>query len=274
MVKIMKVYAPCYYKNFKCIADKCVNNCCIGWEIDIDEETLDFYKKSKDISNKISTVSSPHFILESNGRCPFLNKQNLCEIINKYGDEHLCQICRDHPRFYNFYDSRAEYGLGLVCEAATKLILESDFSLEIIGEDDFNETENTFESEFFHEREILFSKEPYSLKEYIPDIPLHILANYFSKLERLDTKWDDYLLTLKGRTESLRNIEIKNSKQWKNLFCYFLYRHFYNTSFEFCLLCTNLIFAIEGDISEVCRMFSGEIEYSDENIEKVLRFID
>ena len=35
----MKLYAPEYYKQFQCIADKCTHSCCIGWEIDIDEIT-------------------------------------------------------------------------------------------------------------------------------------------------------------------------------------------------------------------------------------------
>lgn len=45
----MKLYAPEYYKNFKCIADKCEHSCCIGWEIDIDEETL---KKYENLENR------------------------------------------------------------------------------------------------------------------------------------------------------------------------------------------------------------------------------
>mgnify|MGYP006874698003 CR=1 FL=1 len=39
----MFVY-PDYYKEFKCIAGECRHSCCIGWEIDIDEET---YKRMK-----------------------------------------------------------------------------------------------------------------------------------------------------------------------------------------------------------------------------------
>ena len=35
------------FKNFKCIADKCKNNCCIGWEIGIDSETEKFYRNGK-----------------------------------------------------------------------------------------------------------------------------------------------------------------------------------------------------------------------------------
>ena len=40
----MKLYAPSYYKSFKCIADKCRHSCCIGWEIDIDDDTFEYYK--------------------------------------------------------------------------------------------------------------------------------------------------------------------------------------------------------------------------------------
>ena len=31
---------PSYYRQFRCIGSDCTDNCCIGWEIDIDPETL------------------------------------------------------------------------------------------------------------------------------------------------------------------------------------------------------------------------------------------
>ena len=40
----MKIVKPDYYDSFRCIADKCRHSCCIGWEIDIDEDTLDLYE--------------------------------------------------------------------------------------------------------------------------------------------------------------------------------------------------------------------------------------
>ena len=40
----MKLYAPEYYKKFRCIADRCEHSCCNGWEIDIDSATLARYK--------------------------------------------------------------------------------------------------------------------------------------------------------------------------------------------------------------------------------------
>ena len=35
----MKEYIPDYYKDFQCIADKCKDSCCIGWEIMIDSKS-------------------------------------------------------------------------------------------------------------------------------------------------------------------------------------------------------------------------------------------
>ena len=35
---------PTYFNEFACIGGACEDNCCIGWEIDIDENTDNLYK--------------------------------------------------------------------------------------------------------------------------------------------------------------------------------------------------------------------------------------
>ena len=40
----MSIFFPSYYKDFKCIADKCRHSCCVGWEIDVDDATMEKYK--------------------------------------------------------------------------------------------------------------------------------------------------------------------------------------------------------------------------------------
>ena len=35
------------FENFKCTAHKCQDSCCVGWGIDVDEKTRDFYKALK-----------------------------------------------------------------------------------------------------------------------------------------------------------------------------------------------------------------------------------
>jgi len=124
----MLVRFPDYYKSFKCTASKCSDNCCIGWEIDIDEKTLEYYQNADKkmgghlLENIELDGETPNFILK-NDRCPFLNDDNLCEIILNLGAEHLCDICRMHPRFNNWLGNERETGLGLCCEEAARLIL-------------------------------------------------------------------------------------------------------------------------------------------------------
>ena len=82
----MKLYAPKYYTDFVCIADKCRHSCCIGWEIDVDGEALEKYDSSekdyaKNIRKSIDREDIPHFCLLPNERCPHLNERGLCNII-------------------------------------------------------------------------------------------------------------------------------------------------------------------------------------------------
>lgn len=125
-----EVIYPDYYRKFKCIADRCTDSCCIGWEIDIDSESVERYKHcGGNLGRRISeniTVSEDgthSFILGENERCPFLNSRNLCDIYAELGEDALCKICADHPRFRSFFSDRTEIGLGLCCEAAAEIIL-------------------------------------------------------------------------------------------------------------------------------------------------------
>lgn len=128
------VFVPAYYPDFHCIADKCQHSCCIGWEIDVDEAALARYKQvGGPLGEKLSRCiafdgtedgASTHFILQGKEeRCPFLNERNLCELILDLGEDSLCNICRDHPRFRNFYSDCTELGLGLCCEEAARILL-------------------------------------------------------------------------------------------------------------------------------------------------------
>lgn len=123
------ILQPNYYDDFKCIANKCKDNCCIGWEIDIDEATFNKYMLVKGelgnrLKNEIATENEVHYFkLKEHDRCPFLNRDNLCDIICEMGENGLCQICNDHPRYFNNYGDITEKGLGLACEEACRIIL-------------------------------------------------------------------------------------------------------------------------------------------------------
>jgi lysine-N-methylase len=136
----MKISVPEYYTKFKCIADKCKDNCCIGWEIDVDESTLDRYNRlSGDERERIrSTMNDGNpvtFKLVEDEKCANLDSRGLCKIISSLGEDYLCQICRDHPRYFNQTSQNYEGGIGLACEEAARLILTSGNETEMVEVD-------------------------------------------------------------------------------------------------------------------------------------------
>lgn len=139
----MKVIRPSFWKEFQCIGGGCTDNCCIGWEIDIDPETAKKYRKVPgelgERLKKSMRVQEEEISFRMNGeRCPFLNGENLCDLILGLGERALCEICREHPRFYEWFGEWKEAGLGLCCEEAVRLLLaeEKPLEFETVEEDE------------------------------------------------------------------------------------------------------------------------------------------
>ena len=235
----MIVYAPDYYSRFHCIADRCRHTCCEGWEIDIDPVTLNMYGAvdgplGEKLKRSICLDPEPHFVLCPGERCPFLTDTNLCELILEKGEGMLCQICRDHPRFRNYWSDRVELGLGMVCEESARLILSSDHPLRLVpvGEDEGEEAEEPDDEEIFlrEQRDQLLSVSDYTgpaarLREYL--IYRHMADALYDGL------WEERL-------------------------------RFVN------MTCETLLSTWDGrdiaQLAERCRAFSNEVEYDDEKL--------
>ena len=123
--------APGYCRDFRCKAGDCRDSCCKGWEIDIDSETAALYGSIVgDFGERLRrSIHNGSFVLSEDERCPFLNGRGLCDIYTELGEESLCDICRCHPRYFEWFGSFKEGGIGLCCEAAAELILSRPFSL-------------------------------------------------------------------------------------------------------------------------------------------------
>lgn len=145
--KHLMIYkVPHYYKDFTCIASECRDNCCLGgWQIDIDDETFKYYKTvpgklGEMLMDCIDTKNGCSFKLQ-NGSCPFLDDKNLCRIYKELGEDRMGVVCRQFPRFTEYYGNVKETGIGLACEEAARIILEDNlkFNLcdEIIQEEPF-----------------------------------------------------------------------------------------------------------------------------------------
>ena len=299
----MKFIVPNYYKIFSCIASACRHSCCVGWEIDIDADTYRCYGTiggelgERLRKNTAVDEGQPHFILDENERCPFLNKNGLCDIIIQCGEESLCDICTDHPRFRNFFADRTETGLGLCCEAAAELIINCDepFELETLDDDGFDDEPDEEEKEIIELRNLALetaSSNKYSFEEKTDRLcrmfdiksdntPPAVWAERLSSLERLDPDWDNCLAFIGGRVEF--ETSLPNEKAAENLLCYFIYRHLsaacdredMRGRAAFALLSCKVIFTLANFIptEEAARMYSSEIEYSDENLNEVLNLL-
>ena len=92
---------PQYYDNFTCIADRCPATCCAGWQIVIDEKSLEKYNHVQGefgIRLQKSIDWEEGVFHQYNRRCAFLNKENLCDLYRELGAEGLCDTCRLYPR--------------------------------------------------------------------------------------------------------------------------------------------------------------------------------
>ena len=167
MIKI-KTFVPSYFEKFRCIADKCPDTCCIGWEVDIDDETAERYS---DLKGSLSEKIKKHLVTDETGcniftlcekdRCPFLNEKNLCEIYIGAGENYLSKTCTLFPRFFDDFGSFREMGLGFGCPEGARIILEDkeEFSLVLFEEtDEFSEKiDEEFLKELIDLREEIFS---------------------------------------------------------------------------------------------------------------------
>lgn len=293
----MKLYAPEYYKDFKCKADKCRHSCCIGWEIDVDSETAELYCSLDEgygevVAHSIDFDPAPHFRLGEGDRCPHLAESGLCKVILNLGEDHLCDICREHPRFYNDTVYGKEVGLGMACEEACRLILTSDGYAtvkeigEVCGEADADGFNTVSFREGLYER-LSDSGLPYSQRLNA------IYREYGASPELLeDAEWRELLASLEYLDPSHKELfQVYTSFVGQNgiadislerALAYFIYRHCAGEADELrcraalglCLFLERLLASVyyaapKADILELARIISEEIEYSEDNTEAI-----
>ena len=296
----MLTVRPDFYDDFQCLASRCRHSCCIGWEIDVDADTLAAYQTLEgplgdELREKIDPGPTPHFRLGEGERCPFLRADGLCRIIRELGEDSLCDICALHPRFFNSFPGREESGLGLCCEEVVRLLLhtEEGFHLTVRDDGQGGERDNWVEELAKHrDRAIeLLSQSEKSLDARLKEVFSLFGAvppawnagetkRLFLSLEQMDAHWAQCLYKLpdsagddplKGREES----------RYATIFAYLLYRHMICADsidkarllLCFCAVSTGLVAALDDvepdDKDEHLRLFSAEIEYSDENVETI-----
>lgn len=125
----MILRTPEYYSAFHCVAGSCPQNCCVGWEVVVDDETAAYYRslpgaQGQRLQSALTVDEEGDCCLIRQGRrCPFLNPDNLCRIYLELGPERTGEVCRTHPRFAEEFGTLKEISLSASCPEAARLLL-------------------------------------------------------------------------------------------------------------------------------------------------------
>ena len=284
---------PDFYDDFHCLAAACRHSCCVGWEIDVDGDSLKYYRSipgalGEELRRQIALEPSPHFRLGEDERCPFLRPDGLCRLIVQLGEDSLCDICALHPRFFNDYPGRTEVGLGLCCEEAARLLTEGEGPLRFLTESDGEGDETPTPLLKLREKIfVLLADDAQSLTtrmdkalglmgQDLPAFDGEDTAAFFLTLERMDEAWTTLLKKLEPATKLEPRL---TQPPYAPLPAYLVYRHFAEAEAEaarrlqFCFHAVRLVCALESYSPDALRLFSAEIEYSDENVERICAWL-
>lgn len=176
------------------------------WEIDIDDDTADYYRGLKTpLGKKIQDHMEKgpdgwHFKLTDKGFCALLRTDGLCEVITALGEDKLCDICTVHPRFFTYVDEFILCGTGLCCEASCELLLAPHEPLT------FTEEDTAFIYTFKELLDFMGFSLPESLTHYAPLFSSKSCQSILADLmitEPIDEAWTEEIRSLQGMIPAL-----------------------------------------------------------------------
>ena len=212
----VNMFMPKYMLTFRCIGSECVNTCCAGWDINIDEDT---YKKYSNCSGKLKELVKGKFrenknsddyfnkgymILKEENKCPFLNDDLLCDIHGGIDEEHLCITCKRFPRVYNIIDDVYEKSALPSCEEACRVAFLNKEKMEFIEyEEEIDESaieiRRIIDTEAFEDSD--------SLLQYFWDIRV----NSINIIQNRNFNIEERLNILKGFYNTIQQLYIEEN---------------------------------------------------------------
>ena len=285
---------PVFMQDFVCKADACQHTCCRGWEIDIDEATAQRYQQlSGELGDMLRANMTCehgiwHFVLTKEGDCPFLRADGLCRLIRLAGEDILCTICREHPRFYQQVQGQKLAGVGLACEKSVELLLAEAGPL-LFSYTEPEQAGTPAEAPFSF-AELLAKLGivcPTALSHWQADLEADYLAFVLETLamtEPIDAAWlpeitalqQDVSATAAGVHSLLEKVP---SGQMQRLYQYIFYRQL--SALSGCSIeslaayaalgtLTICLLALSRPLPDAARRWSEQIEYSQDNVALLL----
>ncbi len=273
----------------------------------IDEKSLALYKnESSAFRNKLNegiNYKKSSFRADKKGRCAFLNEKGLCEIILNLGEKSLCQVCSDHPRFRTFLGDRVEVGLGFCCEEATRIILsfEGKIAPELVSDDNECGQLDFIEQSLLDFRQKALDKiqnDDENINKRMDELlticnakieatDYNKIIKKFLSLERLNKSWTKRLKSVR-KNALVKGTAEKLAHYAEQFLINSLYRHLCNAEDTFDARARaisivvswwiiNSIYKLEekdefNALCDIVREYSAEVEYSQNNLDKLFAF--
>ena len=297
----MKHIYPTYYKKFKCIANECPDSCCKDWDVVVDEESESFYNSvNTEFGEKIRSLTvtdndGDRIFVSQNGKCPFWNKDMLCDIYINLGEEHLCETCKNFPRITQDYTDFVEHTLSLACPEGARLILEEENDYSEFDNFIYNESDKLMDfllkaraktSKIFKDRKLSFAQRLKEALRYNRDIQnsldeisepesvsdLSYIFELHNKLEIMSNEWKEILASA-----SENEPDTNHDVEFERLALYYIYRYYLNAIDSYNVLstikriaCAYIVLSrceLERDCTRLMQLYSKEVEHSYENSE-------
>ena len=139
---------PDYYHEFTCVAGKCEDTCCAGWQIVADEASLEKYKNetgtfAERLKESVNWEEGT-FKQDKDRRCAFLNQSNLCDMYTALGEESLCRTCKLYPRHIEEFEDVREVTLSVSCPEVARILMNKKEPVHFLtyekeGEEEYEE---------------------------------------------------------------------------------------------------------------------------------------
>ena len=131
---------PHYYGLFTCVADRCIDSCCSGWQIVIDDEALEAYKNyegeyRRTLHENIDWQEGA-FCHGTDGMCAFLRDDLLCDMYAHMGKDCLCKTCREYPRHTEEFENVRDISLSLSCPEVARIVMNMTEKVTFVERED------------------------------------------------------------------------------------------------------------------------------------------
>ena len=130
----MKYVFTDFFDEFECVGGICPDTCCAGWNVSIDNATMQKYcgldeTQKNWICSCIKEVvveDKPQNMIKmkEDGRCPFLNDRNLCDIYLQVSPDALSHVCQTYPRKIVSYYDVILITVCVSCPEAARIVLK------------------------------------------------------------------------------------------------------------------------------------------------------